>query len=278
MTPRLWRRLRLGLGTVTGLAPGGFFIPFRHAGAARPIGYPAAEDRLRAAEPVFIGLIREIEAYGECLAGLRGPAPEPRFDQDWFPRLDAAAAYAMVRRLRPRRIVEIGSGHSTRFMARAIRDGGIGTELTCIDPSPRASLSGLAVRHLPTLLQDAGDEPFAALTDGDILFIDSSHVAMPGTDVDVLLNHRLPRLAEGVVVHVHDILLPDPYPASWTWRGYGEQLLVAALLQGRSVEPVFASHYVATRMAAAIEASMIPTLPLPAGALETSLWLRKLAA
>lgn len=273
-----WRSLWLRLGTLTGLAQGGFFVPFRHAAACHPISYPFIEEQLRAAEPSFSNLLGEIDRHGDALAALKGPAPEPRFDQDWFPRLDAAAAYAMVRRLRPRRIVEVGSGHSTRFMTRALRDGGIDAEVTCIDPSPRAALAGLAVRHLPTLVQDAGDEPFSALAEDDILFIDSGHVAMPGTDVDHLLNHRLPYLAKGVVVHVHDVFLPDPYPASWRWRGYSEQLLIAALLQGESVEPLFASHYVVTRMAGPLGASVVASLPLVAGAFETSLWLRKVAS
>jgi predicted O-methyltransferase YrrM len=277
LTRSRWRRLRLGLGTVTGVSPGGFFIPFRHAAACRPMDYPSVEERLRAAEHHFRDVLREIDEHGAALAALNGPAPEPRLDQDWFPRLDAAAAYAMVRHLRPRRILEVGSGHSTRFMARALRDGGIDAELTCIDPSPRASLSGLAVRHVPVLVQDAGDEPFSALADGDILFVDSSHVAMPGTDVDLLLNRHLPRLAEGVVIHVHDVFLPDPYPASWTWRGYNEQLMVAALLCGRSVEPLFASRYVVTRMGGDLGASAVQKLPLVAGAFESSLWLRKIA-
>ena len=61
----------------------------------------------------------EFRAIGDA------PPPEPRWDQDWFPRLDAAALYVFVREARPRGIVEIGSGHSTRFMARAVRDGGL---------------------------------------------------------------------------------------------------------------------------------------------------------
>src|SRR6185503_4717515 len=58
------------------------------------------------------------------------PPPAPRWNQDWFPRLDAAAAYAMVRITQPRRIVEVGSGHSTRFLARAVADGGLATRIT----------------------------------------------------------------------------------------------------------------------------------------------------
>ena len=71
--------------------------------------------------------MRWIEQYAAELEAIgSAPPPAPRWNQDWFPRLDAAAAYAMVRNTRPRRIVEVGSGHSTRFMARAVADGGLG--------------------------------------------------------------------------------------------------------------------------------------------------------
>ncbi len=85
----------------------------------------------------------------------------------------------------------------------------------------------------------------------------------------------LPRLASGVLVHIHDVLLPDGYPDVWAWRGYNEQTVVGALLIGGAFELVFASHYVATRMGDLVEAGVLGTLPLKKGVLETSLWLRK---
>jgi hypothetical protein len=116
---------------------------------------------------------------------------------------------------------------------------------------------------------------FAALAAGDILFVDSSHIAMPGTDVDRLFLDILPRLAGGVLVHVHDVFLPDAYPGEWRWRGYNEQLLVGALIQGGAWEIVFASRYVATRMPELVAKSVVTDLLLLSGAHETSLWLRK---
>ena len=96
---------------------------------------------------------------------------------------------------------------------------------------------------------------------------------MPGTDVDRLFLDVLPRLKSGTLVHVHDMLLPDAYPADWEWRGYNEQIVVGALLQGGGYEIVFSSHYAATRMAASLGA--LADLPLRAGVVESSLWLRK---
>ena len=97
---------------------------------------------------------------------------------------------------------------------------------------------------MPVLLQRGGSRRCSRPSrSGDILFIDSSHIAMPGTDVDRLFLDVLPRLAGGTLVHIHDITLPDAYPEIWDWRGYNEQMLVGALLQGGGYELVFASHY-----------------------------------
>ncbi len=197
--------------------------------------------------------------------------PAPRWNQDWFARLDAAAAYAIVRMTRPAHIVEIGSGHSTRFMARAVRDGLLGTQITAIDPAPRASISALDVRQLRQPVQACALGLFASLAPGDILFVDSSHQLKPASDVEFLLERVLPGLASGVRIHFHDIFLPDDYPPQWAWRRYNEQAAVAALIgDGYALE--FSSHQAATRGRLN---GVLARLPLVPGAMETSLWLTK---
>jgi hypothetical protein len=265
----------MGLATVLGLKPQGFFIPHRHADRVVAGGYPALEARFAARDDAFLAFLAETETWAPSFRRMSGPAPEPRFDQDWFPGLDAVAAYALVRRAAPRRILEIGSGHSTRFLARAIGDGGLATRLTCIDPAPRASLEGLTAEWLPVLLQEAPRACFTELGPGDMLFIDSSHILMPGTDVDQLLNQVLPLLAPGIIVHIHDIFLPDAYPTSWAWRGYNEQSAIATLLQGEAYELLFASHYMASRHGCRLNHSALAELPGLGSAFESSLWLQK---
>ena len=124
---------------------------------------------------------------------------EPRWNQDWFPRFDSLAAYVVVRRAQPARIIEVGAGHSTRFLARAIRDGNLPTRLTSIDPQPRAKLSGFDV--LTKLLQDLPLSFFGSLTLGEIIFVDSSHVLAPGSDVERLLEHILALLPSRILVY-----------------------------------------------------------------------------
>lgn len=268
------RRLRLGLATLIG-RPRGFFSPYRFAAVvAAPGPYPAPAAAFRAAEPDFAAVLDAIDSHGARLAGFDGPPPEPRWGQSWFPRLDGAAAYALVLRHRPARIVEVGSGHSTRMLARAAADAGAATQITCIDPAPRAALRNLAVEWRGRVLGEDDLPLFAKLGPGDIAFFDSSHILWPGTDVDMMLNRVLPVLRPGVLIHIHDILLPDPYPPEWEWRGYTEQLGLAGWILGGAYKPVFASHYALTRMDAAARPALA-ALPLPAGARETSLWLRR---
>jgi predicted O-methyltransferase YrrM len=274
------RRLAFAAATALGIRPLGFFIPYRHAGGVPAPGqrpeYGAIARLLAGHADVFRLTLARLEDFAGDLAAIGdGHPPAPRWGQDWFPRLDAAILYAMVRAARPRRVLEVGSGHSTRFIARAVADGRLETRITCIDPGPRAGLEGLAVEHLAEDVLKVGEEPFQALQPGDILVIDSSHVLMPGTDVDRLVNHVLPALPAGVLVHVHDVFLPDDYPAAWAWRGYNEQLAIAALLQGGGWQPLFASHFVATRHADWLASGILARLPLAEGARETSLWLRK---
>ncbi|MEM6846976.1 MAG: class I SAM-dependent methyltransferase [Pseudomonadota bacterium] len=269
------RTLRFGLQTILGLAERGFFIPQRSAGAAALWANrdsQALRALFQAAEPAFTVHLAAIDTVADDLLRLDGPTPEPRFTQTWFPRLDAAALYAFVRHHKPARVVEVGSGHSTRFLVRAIRDGALPTHLTAIDPQPRADLAGLPVTLERSLLQSADLAPIHALQPGDLLFIDSSHVLMPGTDVDIVLNHLVPALAPGVFVGFHDIFLPHAYPPVWPFTTYNEQNAVAPLL--RAADLIFASAYVADAMADALANTCVTALPLAPEAHEGLLLMR----
>ncbi|TWT02637.1 class I SAM-dependent methyltransferase [Reyranella sp. CPCC 100927] len=289
MTSReTWRRLRLGLSTVLGWRRAGWFIPYRYADTLPAAGesppYVAIERMFAARQGDFAGVLDRIDAWAAPLQVLADPpspsatrvGKPPRFDQSWFPTLDACAAYALIRDHGPRRIVEVGSGHSTRFLSRALADGGHDGEIVAVDPAPRADIAHLPhVRLVRETVHRADPGLFAALASGDVLFIDSSHILMPGSDVDLLFNRVLPDLPTGVIVHIHDILLPDDYPPSWAWRNYNEQLAVVALLTTGAYTPMFASHFARTRLAPRLSASIASTLPRHPEGFPTSLWLRK---
>jgi hypothetical protein len=272
-----WRRLALGLPTVLGLAPRGWFIPHRYAPLLPPPGaqppYPAIERLFEQHAATFAAMLDAVDAHAgdDAAGGIEGL--KGLLGQSWFPSLDAAVAYALVRERKPQRIVEVGSGHSTRILARA--ECGVG-EIVAIDPMPRTDIVGLpGVRVVPSTLQAAPAEVFDGLKAGDVLFIDSSHILMPGSDVDILLNRVLPRLPAGVLVHIHDIFLPFDYPAIWGWRNYNEQQGVVPLLAAGAYRPLFSSVWATRRMAERLAASVVARLPQPTDAMPTSLWLEK---
>lgn len=276
----VWRRLSLGLPTLFGIARRGYFIPHRHARAvpaeADRAGFDWIEDLFRAAEPEFRALLNaDPDALAHAVRAFDGAAPpRPRWQQGWFPRLDGLAAYLMIRARRPRRVVEVGSGHSTRFVAAAIADAGLATRIDAVDPAPRADLAGLdGVRLHRSTVQAAPRALFEDLAPGDVLMIDSSHIAMPGSDVDLLLGRIVPTLPAGVLVQIHDIFLPDPYPESWAWRGYNEQLCVAALLAGGRAKPLWSSRWMATRGGALLHRPPLSAIPHDPAAPESALWL-----
>ena len=232
---------------------------------------------IAAGAPAFAAHLEAIDELAPALEAIGGdPPPAPRWNQDWFPRLDGAAAYAMVRRHRPARIVEVGSGHSTRFLERAVADGALSTRVTAIDPRPRASLEGLPIEMLRTTVQAAGRAPFENLRTGDFLFVDSSHKRHPGSDVAFLFEQVLPALPGGVFVHFHDIFLPGGYPQQWAWRRYNEQTSVAAEIAGGGYALEFSSAWVIACRPEWLAKGVLARLPLVPGAFESSLWLRRL--
>lgn len=201
-------------------------------------------------------------------------------ENGWFESVDAEVLYSLIRHFQPAKIVEIGSGNSTRLMRRAITDGELRTELTCIDPSPRADIRDSCDRHLAQPVEDIRPETIAGmLRSGDFLFIDSSHVLKPAGDVALLYLEVLPRLAAGVLIHAHDIFLPFEYPQSmtsdWSQNGtcpWNEQYLVQALLLGGSVvELLWPSCYMWLADTDFVKTVISSTREFP----PSSMWLRK---
>jgi hypothetical protein len=174
---------------------------------------------------------------------------EPFWRNDFLPALDSASIYAFMRERRPQRYIEVGSGHSTRFAARAKRDGGMDTQITSIDPEPRAEIEGLCDRIFRSPLELADLEIFAAVQPGDVLFVDGSHRVFMNSDVAVFFLDVLPRLPSGVLVGIHDIYLPDDYDPWEAEDYYSEQYLLAmALLYGESrLQTIFPADSVGKR-------------------------------
>ena len=157
------------------------------------------------------------------------------FNNGFFDGTDALVAYCMLRHFQPRLIIEVGGGFSSLITGEAVARGNK-TELICIEPFPRDFLRqgfpGLQ-SLIEKQVQDVDLEFFDRLESGDVLFIDSSHTVKIGGDVNYLFLEVLPRLKPGVIVHVHDILLPLDYRRDWVMdelRFWAEQYLLQAFL------------------------------------------------
>jgi len=197
-----------------------------------------------------------------------------------FSWLDARAFFVLLQRWRPRRLIEIGSGFSTLLAAdvnRRFLDGRL--DITCIEPYPREFLTlgvpGVS-RLLQAKVQDVDLAEFDRLQSGDVLFIDSSHVAKTGSDVNFIYFEVLPRLAPGVRIHIHDIFLPHEYPKEWVLddnRSWNEQYLVRALLMySDRYEVEFGSNYAFHRFPQLVRDGL--QLPSGGGFGGGSLWIR----
>lgn len=184
-------------------------------------------------------LMARLGGFAEELSRIpRRPTGVPHefhLNNQLFDGSDALVYHAMIRAVRPRRIIEVGSGFSTYLAAAAAARNG-NTELVSIDPFPNETVhAGFPGRGELVMrpVQEIEPEFFDRLGENDILFIDSSHCARCGSDVTWLFLEVLPRLQPGVLVHVHDIFLPGDYPERWVRERqifWNEQYLLQAFL------------------------------------------------
>lgn len=166
-----------------------------------------------------------------------------------FSHSDAMAYYAMIRHHKPKRIVEVGSGFSTLVASAALAQNGSG-EIVCIEPFPRSFLHTVpgVVRVVKQPVQQLDSAFFnQLLEDGDFLFIDSTHTVKVGSDCVHLYLRILPALLHKVMVHVHDVFLPEAMPQEWALNKHiywtEQYLLMAYLLDNHRVKVCFGSNY-----------------------------------
>ena len=214
--------------------PGHFYSPMPsqedvHRDAVRLFGAPSRSiPGIELNEAKQLALLEDIKRYYRELSFPVHKSHGRRYfyENPMYGYSDAIFLYGMIRHAHPKRIIEIGSGHSSCAMLDTIElhlDRQV--ECTFIEPYPDRLLSLLAPQDLRRVViltervQDVGLDPFLALDRNDILFIDSSHAMKIGSDVNYLLGEVLPRLRVGVYVHFHDIFYPFEYPAEWLAEG-----------------------------------------------------------
>jgi hypothetical protein len=188
-----------------------------------------------------LALLDELASLADGVYLPEGPTEGCRYywDNVGFAGADAITLLTVLRHLQPSRYIEVGSGWSSA-LALDVNDRYLdgSMKMTFIDPYPeqlnallhhsdhdRVDIQALPVQAVDVTL-------FDQLGPGDVLFIDSTHVARTGGDVVHDVFEILPRLAVGVWVHFHDVFYPFEYPVAWVFEGraWNEQYLLRALL------------------------------------------------
>ena len=161
---------------------------------------------------------------------------------DQLPSVDASFLYAVIRHARPQRVVEVGSGSSTQVIAAALERNAVtdgqATTFTSVDPYVVPTIHGYLDRKItfehrkePLQVVERGD--WESIGPGDVLFIDSSHVFKAGSDVEREFTQIYPSLAADVLLHIHDVFLPNDYPLEWNldrFQFWNEQQYLAVML------------------------------------------------
>jgi len=203
------------------------------------------------------------------------------FDNPNYGYGDGITLYSMIRHLKPRRIIEVGSGFSSAAMLD-VNELFFNNSIACtfVEPRPQLLQSLMKegdrsrIRLLPYTVQDVDPQVFRELEASDILFIDSSHVSKTGSDVNSILFKILPILNAGVHVHFHDIFYPFEYPPHWVYenRAWNEAYLLRAFLQyNRTFEVEFFSTYMVHKHLQVFESRMPHFLKNRGG----NIWLTK---
>ena len=205
---------------------------------ASPSDYPGLDLR----EDAQLELLDELAEYYGDLPFDEHPSAETRYyyGNRLYSFSDGILTATLLRHLRPQRYLEIGSGYSSALaldIRRLFLDGEM--EVTCVDPHPERLKKVLRGRLLADMVlleervQDVDRAIFDELSSGDVLFIDGTHVAKPGADVNHLMFEVLPSLESGVLVHFHDIFVGFEYPREWVYQGriWNEAYVLRAFLQ-----------------------------------------------
>jgi hypothetical protein len=269
-----------------GWPPGHFYSPIPDLADVRRRDasiFPAMDATLPGLdlrEDAQLTLLRDLGALAaeQPWSSSRRPPLRYGFENPNFQHGEAMVLYALLRLLRPRRVVEVGSGWSS-CVVLDVNERFLDDSVACtfIDPYPDllgelARGDDLDIRAVP--VQEVGLDVFAELGRDDMLIIDSTHVAKVGSDVNYLMFDVLPRIAPGVLVHIHDIYYPFEYPRAWVYQGraWNEIYLVHAFLMYNSRwEIVFFNSFMGARHSEAL----VTHLPQTIHGAGSSLWLRR---
>lgn len=203
------------------------------------------------------------------------------FENPSYSYSDAIFLYCMLRHLKPRRVIEVGSGYSSCVILD-VNEIYFGNTVNCtfIEPYPELLKSLVKevdlnrIEIIPKPLQEVDTNKFLELSADDILFIDSTHVTKIDSDVNHLFFRILPNLPSGVYIHFHDIFYPFEYPKDWVYEGraWNEAYLLRAFLQNNTG---FEIQFFNTFLEHFHEDKFVAEMPLCLKNRGGSIWLKK---
>ena len=217
-------------------------------------GKPAHQDLLRiidANRRQYKDLLNKALAHKEAIWTIRDSNNEtdsskPTWNNGFLPGLDIIGIYTIISEFKPKKYIEIGSGNSTKVAFKAKIDQKLNMEIFSIDPKPRAEIDSLANKVIRVPFENTDFSVINELNENDILFVDNSHRILPNSDSMVFYLEILPKLKNGVIVHIHDIYLPYDYPQFMCNRFYSEQygLAIYLLADSKKYEPLLPNYFI----------------------------------
>lgn len=230
-----------------------------------PWGGPGAARGVDLRIPEALNLLTELRPwFDEFPTRVHGFA----LDNGAYGSVDAEALYAMLRKGKPARVVELGSGASSHVIwaaQLANAADGSGFEHRIFDPypfqaNPLGAVDGPRISAVPA--EDVDGSEITALGRGDVLFVDTTHTVKTGGDVTRIVLDLLPQLRPGVLVHFHDIFLPYDYPRAWVLderRLWAEQYLLQAFLAFNAAFEVVLPAFAVVRADPEAVAALVPS-------------------
>lgn len=127
--------------------------------------------------------------------------------------LDAALLYTLMGEFEPTRIMEIGSGASTRVLDMARRDFHLPGELIAVDPAPPLDLTEIVDAHVEKSVESLPREDFEILQAGEFLLLHlTNDRGEPTPGLAHFTGELLTAIPEGVLLGV--LGFPHPFDTS----------------------------------------------------------------
>jgi predicted O-methyltransferase YrrM len=217
-----------------------YYEPLPNVLELKSLDIPKLNPHINMNLPNILAFLRDLKYKDEIakidFESLLNDGRPERF-QFFLPQ-EAELYYLMIRNLKPKIVLEVGSGFSSKVAHLAIQknkdeQSDYSGKLVCIEPYENKWLEKMGIEVIREKIENCNPSLFSELSANDILFIDSSHQIKPEGDVLYEYHRVIPALNSGVYVQIHDIFYPRDYPAKWLVDAHSfwnEQYLLESFL------------------------------------------------